>query len=111
MTQIRNIYQVHDPELNQVLQDIANRLDILEGLRPDLDAGFVNLNTDKEISTGDPTSGYQTIVAGVEIADNSIKITDGDLILDNSNLNVIVGASGNLIEVYDADNQLIHKMG
>lgn len=52
MTQTRETYQVPgDPQLNYVLQRIADRLDRIEGLRPDLDAGLVTLGADKSWST------------------------------------------------------------
>jgi hypothetical protein len=110
MTQIRNIYQVHDPELNQILQDIANRLDILEGLRPDLDAGYYNIDANKNLNTDNPVSNYQTIVSGIQISANKLLITDGLLEIDNGTLKVIAGSSAGSIEVYDSNNVKIHSM-
>lgn len=108
--QCRNVYNCPDQNLNRILQDIANRLDILEGLRPDLLAGYVQLSDLKKINTSDLTEDFQAIVDGITITDNEITINTGDLILTNSTIKLTIGASYGSIEIYDANNVLIHKM-
>jgi hypothetical protein len=90
--QTRSIYNTGDSELDRILGDLAARLDVIEGLRPDLDPGFFEINASKDITTGNPVGGYQRVVNNVTIIDNTITVTEG------------------LIEIYDPNGTLIHKM-
>lgn len=93
MAQTRNIYNTGNAELDRILTDIAARLDVLEGLRPDLAAGYVEIDEEKNVETSSPTMGFQEIVEGVSITDNSIEVTEGT------------------IEIIDENGTTIHKMG
>ena len=47
----RELYITDDALLNAILAKISNRLDVIEGLRPDLDSGVYLLEDGKVIST------------------------------------------------------------
>jgi hypothetical protein len=107
VTQTRNIYITGNAELDRILADLAARLDVLEGLRPDLSSGFIQIDADKELSTSDPMEGYQQLVDGVTIEANSIEVEDGEVELDNTTLKLGAASS---IKLYDPNGTLIHKM-
>lgn len=109
-SQVRNIYHTHDQQLNRILQDIANRLDIIEGLRPDLDTGYYRLGSEKDIATTDLADDYQGLVSGVTITDNTILVNTGSIEVTNGIIKLTIGADNGAIEVYDADGNLIHKL-
>jgi hypothetical protein len=47
----KDSYVTRDPELNVILERIAERLDRLEGLRPELSEGLMHLGKEKELTT------------------------------------------------------------
>lgn len=49
--QSREIYLTKDIALNSILSKIASRLDLLEGLRPDLPEGILYLSTGNKVTT------------------------------------------------------------
>lgn len=89
-TQSREIYQTGNPSLDIVLARIGARLDVIEGLRPDLDSGLLSLTESKTIGTAD-TASFQTVVTGVAISSSGVVITNTTL------------------EVLDENGELIHK--
>jgi hypothetical protein len=116
--QTRNIYITGNAEIDRILNDMAARLDVLEGLRPDLASGFFQIDADKGISTTDIEAEFQPIVDGVSITDNLIALVasiitlSGVVISDQSiavTSGVIKNTSGSF-EVYDSAGNLIHKM-
>ena len=59
--QARECYITGNSQLDQYLARIADRLDIIEGLRPDLDPGFYKLEAGKTINT-DATVDFTDII-------------------------------------------------
>jgi len=51
MTESRERYYTGNPQLDSILSRIAERLDLIEGVRPDLSAGLYALTSDYEIKT------------------------------------------------------------
>ena len=93
--QARRIYQTGDPNLDMILMDIAARLDVMEGLRPDLAAGYIKIESDKDIDTSDidtELTEYQKTVTGISLTDNTMVLTEST------------------ISVVDENGTTIHKM-
>lgn len=100
MVQSRNVYITGDENLDRILNDLSERLDTIEGLRPDLDPGYYHLDSAKDIDT-DELSTYAT--DSVTIGASSITITSSD---GNS-----IEITGKYIEIKDEDGEIIHKIG
>ena len=62
--QARECYITGNSQLDQYLARIADRLDIIEGLRPDLDPGFYKLEAGKIINTDDAVDFTNIILSG-----------------------------------------------
>ena len=103
--QMREVYQTGNPQIDRILMQIANRLDIIEGLRPDISAGLLTLTSSKNINTTDPDNFLQ-LADGVTLAANSITITNGTLTLIGSTLKL----EESTLEVYDSGDVVIHKI-
>lgn len=101
MVQSRNVYVTGDDNLDRILNDLSQRLDIIEGLRPDLDAGYYHLDNEKTIDT-ESLNPYQSIDS-VTIGTESILVTSSD---GNS-----VEITGKYIEIKDENGAIIHKIG
>lgn len=115
MVQSRNIYITGNDELDRILNDISERLDTIEGLRPDLDAGYYTLDSDKEINTGDPLSiDDVTITRGSIIitssSGNTITITGDSIVIEDINGNSIT-IDSEIVTINDINNELVHKIG
>lgn len=115
MVQSRIVYVTGDDEIDRILNDISQRLDTVEGLRPDLDAGYYTLDSEKEINTGDPldiddvsiTRGTIVITSSTG---NTITITgDSITILDVAGNSIVLDSE--VITFYDINNALVHKIG
>lgn len=115
MVQSRNVYVTGDDELDRILNDISQRLDTIEGLRPDLDAGYYTLDSDKDIGTGDPID-----IDDVSITRGSIIITSTDgntatitgnsiIFLDTAGNSITI--NGNYIEIKDLNGEITFKLG
>jgi TctA family transporter len=89
-TQSRRIYQVGTPHLDMILSDIAARLDVIEGLRPDLSAGLLTLTAGKSVST--TADNFLEIVTGITLANNLLTLTES------------------VFEIKDENGTTIHKM-
>jgi hypothetical protein len=123
--QTRNIYYTGNDILDRILESIASRLDIIEGLRPDQGSGFYTLEDGKIIITKrtdqladelltalEPLLDliYYRIKAGIAINDLQIEVIGGNVEVENGIVKVTVGTDAGSIEVYDVNGDLIHKM-
>jgi hypothetical protein len=116
--QTRNIYITGNAEIDRILNDMAARLDVLEGLRPDLSSGYVKIDADKGVTTSDIEADFQPIVDGVSITDNLIALTSSTItlsgvVISDQSIAVTSGVIKNnrgRFEVYDPAGTLIHKM-
>ena len=102
-TQIRSIYITGNADIDRHLADIAARLDVIEGLRPDLSTGYYQLQDGKLINTADLDAVYQALVDQVTIGTGTITITSTD---GNS-----IVIDGKFIEIKDAGGNVIFKIG
>lgn len=115
MVQSRIVYVTGDDEIDRILNDISQRLDTIEGLRPDLDAGYYALDSDKAISTGDPIDIDDVSITRGSIiitstSGNTITITgDSITILDVAGNSIVLDSE--VITFYDINNALVHKIG
>lgn len=85
MTESRERYFTgNNPQLDSILARIADRLDILEGLRPDLSSGLYKLESNKAITTTpkDPT-GPATSVLTSKSYGQSESVGTGELYARN----------------------------
>ena len=92
--QSREVYITGDQAIDRVLNRIANRLDVLEGLRPDQN-GIVEIETDKDISTRQSTD----FVGADEVSSMSAQSSDD------------VNITGGKIKITDDDDTVIHQFG
>lgn len=116
MGQSRNVYITGDDNLDRILNDICARLDTIEGLRPDLSAGYYQLDADKVINTGDPIEfDYVSISnSGIIVSSTGAALTisitsDGILLttLDGDSISI----NGKRIEIKDEDSATTFKIG
>jgi len=74
----RERYFTGNPQLDFILSQIGNRLDIIEGLRPDLEEGLLKLSSSKTLSTiTDALSSFGV----VRIYDGKITITSSGTVI------------------------------
>lgn len=107
MVQSRNVYRTGQGELDRILDDIGSRLDVLEGLRPDLTAGYYNLDSDKIISTSTISDAIgSAYVATVD----EVTIDDTGILVSSANGNSIV-ITGEYIEIKDQNGEVTHRIG
>jgi hypothetical protein len=71
----KNIYITDNPTLNSILEQIAERLDRLEGLRPELSEGLMHLDGEKELTTTRDIDVDSITVLGTEIGLNQSLLT------------------------------------
>lgn len=125
-TQSRRVYYTPDQELNRILQDIANRLDYIEGLRPDLDAGYYLLDDGKIVETTSNQATaelflslmrdsldalYYAIKTGIAIADNLITLTATDIAMTAGSLSITkTGSTNGDFQITDENGTVIHSM-
>jgi len=102
-TQIRKIYITGDADIDRHLSDIAARLDVIEGLRPDLSTGYYQLQNGKLIQTTDLDAVYQAL-------DDQVIIGDGSITITSAAGNSIV-IDGKFIEIKDAGGNVIFMIG
>lgn len=97
--QSRELYITGNPVIDRILDAIAERLDVLEGLRPDLSTGFYSLGSDKTLDTTEDLSNFKTSLGLGTMADqnsNAVDITGGEI-------------QDVLIQITDFDNEVIHE--
>jgi len=83
--QVGRIYQTGDVRFDIILRSIADRLDAIEGIRPELDPGFFYLGSSKNIDT-----------RNISYAWNTVKVSANYTVLDTDeylHLEVTTGAS------------------
>lgn len=99
--QSREVYNTGTPAVDRILNRIAERLDVLEGLRPDQD-GLIEIESDKDIST-QAASQYLTGTSigtmGVQDADD-VAITGGEIDLDEG-----------FVKITDSNGTVLHQFG
>lgn len=100
--QTKERYFTGDAKLDFILQRLSDRLDILEGLRPDLDAGYLELESDKDITTGSLDPVTMTFAnAGLRILDtdasHDLIISPGSNLSADRTLTITTGDSSRTI--------------
>jgi len=98
-SQSRELYLTNDMALNNILSKIATRLDTIEGLLPDLDAGLYQLGSNKAISTANISGESNKI----EVEDNAISLASPLYIGSQSEIE-----SGNYAEFEDDGTMEMH---
>ncbi|RLA57454.1 MAG: hypothetical protein DRR04_12805 [Gammaproteobacteria bacterium] len=96
--QSREVYNTGDPVIDRVLARIAERLDVIEGLRPDID-GLIEIESDKDISTQAVSTFSTPSDFGSMASQDSddVSITGGAIALDKIKITV--------------DGTVIHQFG
>ena len=110
MVETKRVYITGDPNFDMIFQNLADRIDILEGLRPDLSAGLMEIEDDKDITTrtaGDMASQNSD---SVEITGGSLTgvTISGNVSADNTEFDAI---SVNKITITDDNDEIIHQLG
>ncbi len=101
--QTKRVYLTGDSNLDQILNNLADRLDLIEGLRPELDTGYLFIKNDKDIITktspleAEDVLGTENQVIVTDNGDETITLstpqdidTDADVVFDTSTLDKLI---------------------